>query len=118
MNRKDAIEARLCEMQSFDGAMLAAAIEQALSKIGQNCRYLSWERLDKAALIACARGLGAVAIANFCRVICQGARRAGLPDLMLWRQVDGTILRHCVRDALTCRFYLMQYLRSVFSSSS
>ena len=111
-NRKDAIEARLREIQYFDSAMLAAAIEQGLSKIGQKCRYLSWERLDKSALIACARGLGATAIANFCRVVSRGARRAGLPDLMLWRQVDGIIVRQFVNGSHTC------CSRSILSSSS
>ncbi len=89
INRKDDIEKNLLEMQGFDDAMLVAAIELGLSKAGQNCRYLSWEKLDREALISCARGLGAPALANFCRVVCRGARRAGLPDLMLWRSVDG-----------------------------
>jgi len=35
VHRKEAIEARLREIQRFDGAMLAAAIEQGFSKIGQ-----------------------------------------------------------------------------------
>lgn len=69
--------------------MLCARIEQGLSKIGQNCRYLSWERIDKEAIISCSQGIGAAALANFCRVVCRGARRAGLPDLMLWRNIDG-----------------------------
>ena len=99
MHRKEAIEARLREIQRFDGEMLAAAIEQGFSKIGQNCRHLSWERLDKAALIACSRGLGATALANFCRLVSRGARRAGLPDLMLWRQVDGNIASRCINGS-------------------
>ena len=99
MHRKEAIEARLREIQRFDGAMLTEAIEQGFSKIGQNCRHLSWERLDKAALIACSRGLGATALANFCRLVSRGARRAGLPDLMLWRQVDGNIASRCINGS-------------------
>jgi hypothetical protein len=88
-NRIDVIEQRLLELQGSDHAMLAAAIEKGISKVGQNCRHVSWERLDKEALIALSRGIGSAALAKFCRVICQGARRAGLPDLMLWRNIDG-----------------------------
>jgi hypothetical protein len=89
VNRKDAIEQRLLELQCSDHFMLTAAIEKGISKVGQNCRHVSWERLDKEALIALSRGIGSAALANLCRVICKGARRAGLPDLMLWRSVDG-----------------------------
>jgi hypothetical protein len=53
--------------------------------------------------MSCARGIGAAALANFCRVVCLGARRAGLPDLMLWRHVDGMQLRTTVTSS-NCRF--------------
>jgi hypothetical protein len=79
----------LVEILAFSDSSLAAALEHGFSKVGQSCRFLSWEKLDKAALVAFSQGVGAIALVNFCRVVCRGARRAGFPDLMLWRNVDG-----------------------------
>ena len=93
-NRKDAIEQQLQEIQGYDNTMLAAAIEKGILKSGQSCRHVSWERLDKEAVIALSQGIGSAPLASFCRVICRGARRAGLPDLMLWRIVDGMCAQH------------------------
>ena len=103
------IEERLLELQSFNDLMLASAIEQGLFRAGQSCRYLSWERLDREALIACSLGIGAAALGSFCRITCQGARRAGLPDLMLWRNVDG-------RWILQLSAVLIQFFSGVYSA--
>jgi VRR-NUC domain len=93
-SRKASIDSKLAEIRLMTPTDIAAAVRESYMDEAHNgvlCAGGSWDTFSEDDLSCIAEGLGGVAVAHVCELLCRDYAywAGGLPDLVLWKRAGG-----------------------------
>ena len=91
VNRKEIIEQRVAEIAKFGDEDIESVLEEIYEQHGgESVVGIYWDRFQRDDVVAICKGIGGMGIGKICLLLSTNYRfwSGGLPDLMLWREVD------------------------------
>ncbi|KLO19274.1 hypothetical protein SCHPADRAFT_924671 [Schizopora paradoxa] len=91
--RRDAIEARLKDIENGKAREILARIDDEHREKATMCVGVRWDIYEKSDLVEIVKLLTPEGLSMICRLFCEdyGGRMSGIPDLLVWRSKDSTI---------------------------